>query len=94
MADVNPVAPKPGSYRPDIDGLRAVAVLGVVVYHIDETLVPGGFTGVDIFFVISGYLITQILRREITAGEFSLRNFYRRRLLRIGPAYFVVTVAM
>lgn len=93
MADVNPVAPKPGSYRPDIDGLRAVAVLGVVVYHIDETLVPGGFTGVDIFFVISGYLITQILRREITAGEFSLRNFYRRRLLRIGPAYFVVTVA-
>ena len=83
----------PLAYRPDIDGLRAVAVLSVVLYHIDESLVPGGFTGVDIFFVISGYLITTILKRDILAGRFSLADFYRRRLLRIGPAYFAVTIA-
>ena len=81
------------AYRPDIDGLRALAVLGVVLYHIDESLVPGGFTGVDIFFVISGYLITAILKRDIVAGKFSIADFYRRRLLRIGPAYFAVTMA-
>ena len=84
---------RPAVYRADIDGLRAVAVLSVLAYHIDDSLVPGGFTGVDIFFVISGYLITQILRRDMTAGKFSLAEFYRRRLLRIGPAYFAVTVA-
>ncbi|NZA25320.1 acyltransferase [Luteimonas sp. SJ-92] len=83
----------PLSYRPDIDGLRAVAVLSVVAYHIDEAYVPGGYTGVDIFFVISGYLITSIIRRDLLSGTFSLSDFYRRRLLRIGPAYFAVTVA-
>ncbi|MEZ0470917.1 acyltransferase family protein [Luteimonas salinilitoris] len=83
----------PAAYRADIDGLRAVAVLSVVAYHIDESLVPGGFTGVDIFFVISGYLITTILARDIRAGRFSIAEFYRRRLLRIAPAYFAVTIA-
>lgn len=85
--------PTPVSYRPDIDGLRAIAVLSVVAYHIDATLLPGGFTGVDIFFVISGYLITTILKRDLVAERFSIAEFYRRRLLRIGPAYLAVTVA-
>jgi peptidoglycan/LPS O-acetylase OafA/YrhL len=84
--------PKP-AYRPDIDGLRAVAVSGVVLYHYGATWLPGGFTGVDIFFVISGYLITVILRREIQNGEFSILRFYERRVRRIVPALFVVLAA-
>jgi peptidoglycan/LPS O-acetylase OafA/YrhL len=83
---------QPSHYRPDIDGLRAVAVLSVVLYHIDERFVSGGFTGVDIFFVISGYLITLILKREIDAGCFSIHEFYLRRIRRIAPAYFAVTL--
>lgn len=76
------------TYRPDIDGLRAIAVSGVLLYHLDHNLCPGGFTGVDIFFVISGYLITSIISREIKAKEFSLTRFYERRIRRILPAYF------
>lgn len=81
------------AYRPDIDGLRAIAVLSVVLYHYGAFWLPGGFTGVDVFFVISGYLITGILRREVESGEFSLLNFYARRISRIVPALFVVLVA-
>src|SRR5579863_10125026 len=78
------------SYRPDVDGLRAVAVLLVVFQHY---LVPGfrgGFIGVDIFFVISGYLIAGRIDREIGAGDFSLLGFYERRIRRIVPALFVM----
>lgn len=74
-------------YRPDIDGLRAVAVLLVVLYHAGLP-VPGGFVGVDVFFVISGYLITSILRREILERTFTFRSFYVRRIKRLMPAYF------
>jgi peptidoglycan/LPS O-acetylase OafA/YrhL len=77
-------------YRPDIDGLRAVAVLGVLFYHYGATWLPGGFTGVDVFFVISGYLITSILLREIEDGNFSVFKFYARRIRRIVPALLVV----
>lgn len=80
---------KPG-YRPDIDGLRAIAVLGVLIFHIHSDLLPGGYAGVDVFFVISGYLITSIIYRQIREEEFSLLNFYSRRIRRIAPAYFVV----
>ncbi len=78
------------SYRPDIDGLRGLAVLAVVLFHINPNYMPSGFLGVDIFFVISGYLITSILYREMENGNFSFLNFYNRRIKRILPIFFVV----
>ena len=83
-------------YRKDIDGLRALAVLGVIAYHSeiligDKFLLSGGFLGVDIFFVISGYLITSIIYREsIINKNFSLLNFYERRARRLLPALLIV----
>ena len=77
-------------YRRDIDGLRAVAVLPVVLYHAGLPGFAGGFVGVDIFFVISGYLITSILVRELDEGRFSLLAFYERRVRRIIPALFAM----
>ncbi|MFT3896014.1 MAG: acyltransferase [Anaerolineales bacterium] len=76
------------SYRSDIDGLRAVAVLSVVFYHAGMKLFSGGYVGVDVFFVISGFLITTIIVREIEAGEFSIIKFYERRIRRIYPALY------
>ena len=81
------------TYRPDIDGLRAVAVGAVVLSHAGVPLMSGGFIGVDVFFVISGFLITQILQRELAGGEFSLIAFYERRVRRIFPALMVVIAA-
>jgi len=81
------------AYRPEIDGLRALAVLPVVFYHAGFAPFSGGFVGVDVFFVISGYLITAILLREITAGNFSLGKFYERRARRLFPALFAVIAA-
>ena len=78
------------TYRPDIDGLRALAVLAVVIYHAFPSVLRGGFVGVDIFFVISGYLITGILWRELDAQRFSLLHFYQRRILRIFPSLILV----
>jgi peptidoglycan/LPS O-acetylase OafA/YrhL len=80
-------------YRADIDGLRAVAVLSVVVHHLNATWAPGGYVGVDIFFVISGFLITRNIWGELEAGRFSLRDFYLRRIRRIAPASMLVTAA-
>ncbi|PSJ79269.1 acyltransferase family protein [Neisseria iguanae] len=77
-------------YRADIDTLRAIAVLAVVIFHIEKSWLPGGFLGVDIFFVISGFLITMILHREMSKGEFSFKNFYIRRIKRILPAFMVM----
>ncbi len=81
------------AYRPDIDGLRAVAVLAVVFYHAGLPGFSGGFVGVDVFFVISGYLITQIVWSELENGRFSLSGFYLRRVKRIFPALFAVLAA-
>lgn len=84
-------------YRPDIDGLRAVAIVPVVLFHFGISPFAGGFVGVDVFFVISGYLITSLVAAEITDGTFSLVRFYERRVRRIFPALFamlaIVTVA-
>ena len=80
-------------YRPDLDGLRAVAVIAVLAYHAFPQLVRSGFVGVDIFFVISGYLITAIIQREMLEKRFKLSNFYARRILRIFPALIVVVLA-
>ncbi|OYP35432.1 acyltransferase family protein [Rhodopirellula sp. MGV] len=84
---------KESRYRPEIDGLRAIAVLSVVIYHAGLGL-SGGFVGVDVFFVISGYLVTGIIRRQILAQSFSLRQFYCRRIRRIFPAAAVVTAVV
>jgi peptidoglycan/LPS O-acetylase OafA/YrhL len=79
------------AYRADIDGLRAIAVLLVLLFHFDLLLVgKAGFIGVDVFFVISGFLITSILKRQLDAGVFSLRSFYAARIRRLAPALFAV----
>jgi peptidoglycan/LPS O-acetylase OafA/YrhL len=79
-------------YRPDIDGLRAVAILSVLAFHLRPWRVPGGFVGVDVFFVISGYLISAIIFTEIAGGRFSVLGFYERRMRRIFPALFVMLI--
>lgn len=81
------------AYEPTIDGLRAVAVLAVLLYHLAPACLPGGFTGVDIFFVISGFLITRIITTELDAGSFSLARFYQRRIARILPPLVTMAVA-
>lgn len=80
-------------YRPEIDGLRTVAVLPVILFHAGFPAFSGGFIGVDIFFVISGYLITAILLRELEEGRFSILRFYERRIRRIFPALFFMMAA-
>jgi len=88
-----PGGPSPKTfYRPDVDGLRALAVLPVILFHAGFSC-PGGFIGVDVFFVISGYLITQIIERELKAHRFSVLVFYQRRIRRIFPALFVMLAA-
>src|SRR5262245_33644953 len=84
-------------YRPDVDGLRAVAVISVVLFHVGFQLFGGGFVGVDVFFVISGFLITGIVRDQATVGTFSFRAFYLRRMRRLFPALaatVLVTLAL
>lgn len=78
------------NYRPDIDGLRALAVLSVLAFHAFPELVPGGFIGVDIFFVISGFLITRLLLKNLKQGSFSFQAFYAARVLRLFPSLILV----
>ncbi|MCY4337146.1 MAG: acyltransferase family protein [Litoreibacter sp.] len=78
------------TYRPEIDGLRAIAVLAVIFFHAQFDFFSGGFVGVDIFFVISGFLITSIIAGQLEQGRFSLLTFYQRRVRRIFPALFFV----
>jgi peptidoglycan/LPS O-acetylase OafA/YrhL len=86
-------APSDVRYRAYIDGLRAVAVMPVVLYHAGLTTFSGGFVGVDVFFVISGFLITSLITSDLESGRFSLLNFYERRIRRIFPALFAVVAA-
>jgi len=85
---------KPKHYRPEIDGLRAIAVLGVIFFHAEIGGLTGGFVGVDVFFVISGFLITSILVREFEKDKFSFANFWKRRIKRILPASVLVIIAI
>lgn len=86
------IPPSHLAYRGDIDGLRAIAVLGVVLYHAFPTLIVGGFTGVDVFFVISGYLISANIYKTVASGSFSIIDFYHRRIRRIFPSLVLVMV--
>jgi peptidoglycan/LPS O-acetylase OafA/YrhL len=95
--DETPVLQSAGSadshavaYRPDIDGLRAIAVLSVIFYHLSTSTVAGGFLGVDMFFVLSGFLITSIIWREAQLHRYSIARFYERRVRRILPALLLV----
>ncbi len=81
-------------HRRDIDGLRALAVLPVVLFHAGVPGFGGGYAGVDVFFVISGFLITSLIAGEIDRGAFSLGAFYERRVRRIAPALILVTAAV
>src|SRR5215831_10202401 len=81
------------TYRPDIDGMRAVAVLSVVGFHAFRNVVRGGFIGVDIFFVISGFLISSIIFDSLERESFSFIEFYRRRIARIFPALLLLLIA-
>lgn len=82
------------SFRPDIQGLRTIAVMAVVLYHLWPLRLTGGFVGVDVFFVISGYLITGHMFRELTRAEgFSLTTFWARRIRRLLPAAFLVLIS-
>jgi len=84
---------RPDHYRPDIDGLRAVSIASVVLFHAIPSLIPGGFVGVDVFFVISGFLITGGMLQDIAANRFGLWRFYMRRVLRIFPALTAMLAA-
>lgn len=81
------------NYLREIDGLRAIAVLAVLLFHVEYSSFKGGFVGVDVFFVISGYLITRIILTEIDAGVFSIKRFYERRIRRIAPALVATLLA-
>jgi len=80
-------------YRPHVDGLRAVAVVSVVGFHAFPSWITGGFVGVDVFFVISGYLISRIILHSLNNGSFSFLEFYARRVRRIFPALILVLLA-
>ena len=91
---VMPLRTAPGGYRADIDGLRALAVVAVVCYHASLSFASGGFVGVDVFFVISGYLISSIIMRDIGQNRFSVLTFYERRIRRIFPAMLAMFVVV
>src|SRR4051812_36127322 len=80
-------------YRAEIDGLRGIAVLAVIGFHAFPDYVPGGFVGVDVFFVISGFLISSIILRQLSRSQFTIADFYSRRIRRIFPALLVILTA-
>ena len=81
-------------YRPEIDGLRAFAVVTVIINHFNKDLLPSGYLGVDIFFVLSGFLITSLLMKDRSTNQKNLfKRFYRRRALRLLPALYALLIA-
>ena len=91
MQSLNKVRSSTHLWRNDITGLRALAVIPVLIYHAFPEFLPGGFFGVDIFFVISGYLISGIIFRSVSIGTFSYLDFYQKRIRRIIPNLVYVT---
>lgn len=91
--DVNSIIQRSSGYKPFIDGLRAVSILAVVAYHVGIASVTGGFVGVDVFFVISGFLIVSHLLSAVSSGRFSFGEFWARRAMRILPPYLLVLVS-
>ena len=88
------VPPVPRDFRRDIEGMRAIAVIGVLLWHAGVPLVPGGFVGVDLFFVLSGFLVTSVLLSELDrTGRIKVGMFYARRVRRLLPAAVVATLA-
>jgi peptidoglycan/LPS O-acetylase OafA/YrhL len=83
-----------GTYYPHIDGIRALAIIPVLVYHLCAWLCPGGYAGVDVFFVISGYLITGGILKGVESGNFTISEFYKKRVIRIFPAYFAMILGV
>ena len=81
------------TYRPDVDGLRGISILGVMLFHANPAWLGAGYLGVDVFFVISGFLITSIIAGEMEQGTFTIGRFYERRVRRIFPALFVMLFA-
>ena len=81
-------------FREDINGLRAIAVIAVVLFHFNTPFIPGGFAGVDVFFVISGFLMTSIIFRGLENNNFSVLSFYKARAVRIIPALLVVSTTV
>ena len=79
------------AYRPVVDGLSCIAVMLVILHHLNLSSLSGGFVGVDVFFVISGDLITAIFLAELKSGSFTFGSFYKRRVIRLAPAYFTVS---
>jgi peptidoglycan/LPS O-acetylase OafA/YrhL len=90
---MKPVSPQRSAYRPEIDGLRGIAILSVIAYHFGFRHSAGGFVGVDVFFVISGFLITLIILRALDSRDFTLGWFWERRIRRIFPALIVSLIA-
>src|SRR5690606_41451242 len=80
-------------FRNDIQGLRAIAFLFVFIFHLDNNILPGGFLGVDVFFVISGFLVSSIILNDIDKKRFSFINFYQKRVIRIAPVYYLCLLA-
>ena len=85
---------RPAGYMHQLDGVRAIAVISVIIFHLNPNWLPGGYLGVDVFFLLSGFLITRLLYRDFNAGDYSWKKFIARRIRRLMPALMVMISAV